>query len=65
MASTSIPALELPIQLFAVGTVIGMLLSLVRYHRTGAVDHWPVYIAYSALWFFFIGLLAVGLDALR
>ena len=64
MASTSTPALELPIQLFAV-TVIGMLLSLVRYHRTGAVDHWPVYIAYLALWFFFIGLLAVGLDALR
>jgi hypothetical protein len=47
--STSIPALDLPIQLFALGTALGMLLALVNYHRTEELELWPVYIAYAAL----------------
>ena len=62
--STSIPALDLPIQLFAFGTAAGMLAALFRYHRTGELEHWPVYVAYPALALFAFGLLVVGWDAL-
>jgi hypothetical protein len=57
MASTSISALDLPIQFFALGTAAGMLAALVRHHRTGETDHWPVYVAYWGLALFGIGLL--------
>jgi hypothetical protein len=56
--------LDLPIQLFAIGTAIGMLAALLRYQRTGELEHWPVYVAYPALVLFASGLLAVGWDAL-
>jgi hypothetical protein len=59
----SIPALNLPIQLFALGTAMGMLAALTRYHRTGELDHWPVYVAYPALTLFVVGLLAVAWSA--
>jgi hypothetical protein len=62
--STSIPALDLPIQLFALGTAMGMMAALLRYHRTGELEHWPVYVAYPALALFALGLLVVGVDAL-
>lgn len=63
--ANSIPALNLPIQLFALGTAIGMLAALVRYHRTGEMEHWPVYIARSALALFAVGILIVCRNALR
>jgi hypothetical protein len=62
--STSIPALDLPIQLFALGTALGMLVAVVNYHRTGDLELWPVYIAYIALAFFAGGLLIKALGAL-
>lgn len=64
MDSTSIPALDLPIQFFALGTAVGMLVAVVNYHRTGDLEFWPVYIAYMALAFFATGLLLTGLRAL-
>jgi hypothetical protein len=63
--ATSIDALDLPIQLFAVGTALGMLAALLRHYRTGELDHWPVYIALYALLLFGIGLLVTGLSTLR
>jgi len=61
----SIDALDLPIQLFAVGTAMGMLAALLRHYRMGELDHWPVYVAIYALAWFGAGLLiSVGL-ALR
>jgi hypothetical protein len=30
---------------------MGMLAALIRYHRTGELDHWPIYVAYLALTF--------------
>jgi len=64
MCSTSIPALDLPIQFFALGTAVGMLIALVRYSRTGDTDRWPVDVALPALASFGLGLLIVGLGAL-
>jgi hypothetical protein len=62
--STSIPALDLPIQFFALGMAVGMLAALVNYHRTGDLELWPVYVAYLALVFFAIGLLVEAWGAL-
>jgi hypothetical protein len=62
--SSSIDALDLPIQFFALGTAVGMLAALVRYHRTGELDHWPIYVAYSALALFSLGLLVSLLTAI-
>jgi hypothetical protein len=62
--SNSIPALNLPIQLFALGTATGMFAALIRYHRTGGVEHWPVYVACPALMLFAVGVLIVCIDAL-
>ena len=59
--SSSIDALDLPIQFFALGTAMGMLVALIRYHRTGELDHWPVYVAYSALAMFSLGIFLIGL----
>lgn len=64
MDSTSIPALELPIQLFALGMAAGMLAALVNYHRTGDLEMWPVYVAYPALALLGFGLLLAVLRAL-
>jgi peptidoglycan/LPS O-acetylase OafA/YrhL len=54
---SSIDALDLPIQFFAVGTALGMLAALVRHRRTGEIDHWPVHVAICALAMFGLGLL--------
>jgi hypothetical protein len=63
--SSSIDALDLPIQLFALGTAFGMLMALIHYHRTGNLDLWPVYVAYSALTLFGFGVLLMLLTAIR
>ncbi len=62
--ASSIDALDLPIQFFALGTAMGMLAALIRYHRTGELDHWPVYVAYPALALFSLGLLLTLLTAI-
>jgi hypothetical protein len=62
--SHSIDALDLPIQLFAVGTVIGMASALIRHAQTGDVDHWPVYIAIPSITLFFAGVLQTVVGAL-
>lgn len=61
---TSVEALDLPIQLFALGTAAGMLAALLRYYETEELDHWPVYIALYALSFFGGGLLYTILSLL-
>lgn len=62
--AAAIEALDLPIQLFAVGTAVGMASALARHQRTGEVDHWPAYIAVCALALFSIGLLHALIEAL-
>jgi hypothetical protein len=62
--SASIPALDLPIQLFALGTAAGMLAALMRHRQTGETDHWPIYVAYYGLGFLGAGLLFVLAAAL-
>jgi hypothetical protein len=62
--SASIDALDLPIQFFALGTALGMLAALIRFQRTGELEHWPVYVAYSSLALFLLGLLITLLTAL-
>jgi hypothetical protein len=57
VSSTSIHALDLPIQFFALGSAIGMLAALIRHHRTGETEHWPVYVAQCGLALFGVGLL--------
>lgn len=59
----AIDALDLPIQLFALGTAVGMLAGLIRYHRSGELEHWPVFVAYPALFLFALGLLFTLLKA--
>jgi hypothetical protein len=61
---SSIDALNLPIQFFALGTAVGMLAALIRHHRTGDIDHWPVYVASYALASLAFGLLIVLLAAI-
>jgi len=58
--AASVDALDLPIQFFALETGIGMLMALIRYHRTGELDHWPVYVAYPALAMFVLGIVLAG-----
>jgi len=60
----SIDALELPVQLFAVGTGIGMMSALIRHNRTGEVDHWPIQIATHSLAWFWLGVLISAVEAL-
>jgi hypothetical protein len=55
--ATSIEALDLPIQFFAIGTALGMLSALLQHRRTGEIDHWPVHVASYALGLFGLGLL--------
>ena len=62
---SSVDALDLPIQFFALGTAVGMLAALIRYHRTGELDHWPVYVAYPALGLFLFGLMVALFTAIR
>ncbi len=63
--SNSIPALNLPIQLFALGSAAGMFAALIHYRQTGELEHWPVYVACSALALFALGILVVCIDAIR
>lgn len=62
--SNSIDALDLPIQLFAVGTVIGMTSALIWQARTGDLDYWPVFVAVPAIVLFYIGVLQTIVRAL-
>lgn len=61
LVSSSIDALDLPIQFFALGTAGGMLVALVRHRRTGQLDGWPVDVAHAALGMFALGILLTGL----
>ncbi len=61
---SSVDALDLPIQLFAVGSAVGMASALIRHNQTGEIDHWPIHVAVCALAFFFFGLLFTAIDAL-
>jgi hypothetical protein len=62
--ASSVDALDLPIQFFALGTAVGMLAALILYHRTGELEHWPVYVAYPALALLSLGLLLTLLTAI-
>ena len=62
--AAAIDALDLPIQLFALGTAAGMLASLCEHRRTGETDHWPVYVAHWGLALFGVGLLITLWQAL-
>lgn len=62
--SHSIDALDLPIQLFAVGTVIGMASALLQHSRTGDIDHWPVHVAIPSIALFLLGILQTVVGAL-
>jgi hypothetical protein len=55
--SNSIEALDLPIQLFVVGTVLGMTGALIHRACTGDLDQWPVIVAIPSTALFFLGLL--------
>jgi hypothetical protein len=55
--SNSIEALDLPLQFFAIGTVMGMTGALIQHARTGREDHWSVYIAIPSTTLFFVSLL--------
>ena len=41
-----------------------MMAALIRYHRTGELDHWPVYVAYPALALFLFGLMVALFTAI-
>ena len=41
-----------------------MTAALIRHNQTGEVNHWPVYIAVSALLFFGTGMLLTVIEAL-
>jgi len=60
----AIEALDLPIQLFALGTGVGMASALARHRRTGRVDHWPVHVAGCSLTLFLVGLFISLVEAL-
>jgi hypothetical protein len=53
----SIDALDLPIQLFAVGTALGMTSALIHRARTGNMDQWQVHVAIPSTALFFAGVL--------
>jgi hypothetical protein len=55
--SNSIDALDLPLQLFALGTAIGMMAALVRQAATGETDHWQIYVATPSTLLFLVGAL--------
>jgi hypothetical protein len=63
MAAT-IEVLDLPVQLFAVGTALGMMSALSRHEKTGEVDHWPMHVAVWSVALFIFGVLLSLLDAL-
>jgi hypothetical protein len=55
--SNSIEALDLPLQFFALGTVIGMTGALIHHLQTGDEDHWSLYIAIPSTGLFFATVL--------
>lgn len=61
---SSIDALNLPLQLFALGTALGMASGLIEHMRTGNVDHWSLYIAAPAVALFILGILQTVVRAL-
>lgn len=61
---TSIPFLDLPLQLFVLGTALGMAAAMIEYRRTGGLEQWPVTMAAFALTWFAIGLLVQTLSAI-
>jgi|GEM_PF-3187704 len=55
--SHPIDALDLPIQLFVVGTVLGMISGLIHFGRTGELEYWPVHVSLPAVVLFLAALL--------
>lgn len=55
--SNSIDALDLPLQMFALGTAIGMMAALVWQAVTGKTDHWQVYVAVPSTALFLAAIL--------
>lgn len=62
--SSSIEALDLPLQFFALGTVLGMSAALIRHALTGDDDRWSVYVAIPSTFLFFVGVLKTVVGAL-
>ncbi len=60
----TIEILDLPIQLFAVGTAVGTMSALSRHAKTGEVDRWPIHVAVWSVALFLFGILLALLDAL-
>jgi hypothetical protein len=60
----SIDALNVPLQLFALGTALGMTSALIQHARTGEVDHWPIHVAFLSLTLFYIGIMQTVVGAL-
>jgi hypothetical protein len=59
----SIDALNLPLQLFALGTALGMTSGLIEHLRTGSVDHWSLHVAAPAVALFILGILQTAVRA--
>lgn len=55
--SNSIDALDVPLQMFELGTALGMMAALFRQAVTGKTDHWQVYVAGPSTTLFFVGIL--------
>jgi hypothetical protein len=62
--SNSIEALNLPLQLFAVGTAIGMTGALIHFSRTGDLGYWPVFVGAPSIVLFYAGLLQTAVRAI-
>lgn len=54
--SDSIDALDLPLQMFALGTVLGMTVALAYFALTGELERWPVYVSLPSVLLFYAGL---------
>ncbi|HEX8689773.1 MAG TPA: hypothetical protein VF729_05975 [Solirubrobacterales bacterium] len=62
--TAAIEVLDLPIQLFVVGTALGTMSALSRHAKTGEVDHWPVHVGAWSVALFLFGILLALLEAL-
>jgi hypothetical protein len=60
----AIDALALPLQLFALGSALGMTSALLQHRRTGTTDHWPVHVAVGSLALLLLGVLVTAIQAL-
>jgi hypothetical protein len=59
-----IDALNLPLQLFALGSALGMTGALIYHAHTGEVGHWSVFVAVPSVALFTIGIMQTIVGAL-